>query len=89
MKKLIPTNRFRKDKKKMEKRGADFSKLSKILILLQVDKSLPLSARPHKLTGNWNGFWECHIEPDWLLIYTVDEDAVGLVRTGTHADLFK
>lgn len=89
MKKLIPTNRFRKDKKKMEKRGGDFSKLSKILILLQKNKSLPLSARPHKLTGNWNGFWECHIESDWLLIYTVDEDAVELIRTGTHADLFK
>lgn len=89
MKQLVPTNRFRKDTKKMEKRGVDFRKLKQILVLLQQDKTLPVSARPHKLTGNWNGFWECHIEPDWLLIYSVDEWAVILVRTGAHNDLFQ
>jgi mRNA interferase YafQ len=44
--------------------------------------------RPHRLSGNWNRFWECHIEPDWLLIWDEDETALILVRTGTHADLF-
>lgn len=77
-----------KRREKMQKRGMEIRKLNQILQLLQIDTPLPLSARPHKLVGDWSGFWECHIEPDWLLIYTLEEDAIGLVRTGSHADLF-
>ncbi len=48
----------------------------------------PQICRPHNLSGNWNGYRECHIEPDWLLIYTVEEEAVTFYRTGTHSNLF-
>jgi mRNA interferase YafQ len=50
---------------------------------------LPFSAHPHKLSGEWEGFWECHIQSDWLLIYAVTETHLHLARTGTHADLFE
>ena len=50
----------------------------------------PLEARhrPHRLSGNWSGAWECHLEPDWLLIWTQEADVLVLTRTGTHSDLF-
>lgn len=89
MKKLRATNRFKKDKKRMDKRGGNSSKLRGIILHLQNDTPLPQSARAHKLEGEWKGFWECHIEPDWLLIYDVTEDVVLLAATGTHADLFR
>jgi mRNA interferase YafQ len=47
------------------------------------------ATRPHPLRGEWKGYWECHVAPDWLLIYKVSEDEVALARTGTHADLFQ
>lgn len=74
----------------MKKRGAASSKLSEVLELLAADQPLPERCRPHKLVGEWTGFWECHIEPDWLLVYDLDDpDALTLVATGTHADLFR
>jgi len=89
MRVILPTNAFLKQKKKLFKRGKDFSKMNAIVTLIQKDKPLPLSAYPHKLSGEWKGFWECHIEPDWLLIYDVTDDAVLLVGTGTHEDLLE
>ena len=56
---------------------------------LACDGVLPSLLQPHRLTGDLNGLWECHIEPDWLLIYDVNDDEVLLVRTGTHSDLFE
>jgi mRNA interferase YafQ len=56
--------------------------------LLAETGTLPEGYRPHKLTGEWKGVWECHIEPDWLLIYDVTPTEVLLIRTGTHSDLF-
>jgi len=50
---------------------------------------LPARCRPHILSRNWDGFWECHIEPDWLLIYQTDDETVTLFRTGTHSNLFR
>ena len=56
---------------------------------LREDADLPAACRPHKLSGNYSGYWECHIAPDWLLIYVYpDDDTLGLIRMGTHSDLF-
>lgn len=49
----------------------------------------PQQFKPHTLSGNWRGYWECHIEPDWLLIYRKGEEELTLIRTGSHAQLFK
>ena len=88
MKKIIRTNRFEKDVKKMKKRGKSFANFKEIIITLA--KGLPLAPeyKDHKLSGNYMGTRECHIEPDWLLIYEAGEEELILVRTGTHSDLF-
>lgn len=81
---------FKKDYKRMMKRGAPASKLNAVLTLLMNNEPLPARNRPHLLSGEWKGFWECHIEPDWLLIYDLDNpDVLALYRTGTHSDLFE
>jgi mRNA interferase YafQ len=81
---------FKKDYKRMVKRGVTMRKLDDVLNLLMSDTPLPARNRPHMLSGEWRGFWECHIEPDWLLIYDLDDPAVlALHRTGTHSDLFE
>jgi len=81
---------FKKDYKRMVKRGASLPKLNAVLELLMNDEKLPTRNRPHLLSGEWKGFWECHIEPDWLLIYDLADPAVlALHRTGTHSDLFE
>ena len=73
----------------MLKRGADEKKLAAIIEALATDAPLPPRARPHMLAGDWKGFMECHIAPDWLLIYQLVDDELILIRTGTHADLFR
>ena len=82
------TTRFLKDLKLATKRGRDLDKLEAIDNLLQVQKPLPLKNRDHFLSGNWNEYRECQIQPDWLLLYHTDEQFLFLERTGTHADLF-
>ena len=89
MKRIIPSNRFQRDYKRAIKRGLSIEKLECIVDMLSNEMPLPTRCRPHKLTGNWLGYWECHIEPDWLLIYDFDNETVDLAATGTHADLFK
>ena len=89
MKHLDLSGRFRRDLKRVVKRRWDQSKLDAIITLLRADEPLPLSARPHRLTGDWKGYWECHVGPDWLLIYKNFDEEVRLARTGTHADLFE
>ena len=88
MKTLDQTGSFKRDLKRIAKRRYDLAKLANVLTLLQTDTPLPASNRPHPLKGRWRGFLECHIEPDWLLIYQIDTDRVILIRTGTHSDLF-
>ncbi|MFZ5739917.1 MAG: type II toxin-antitoxin system YafQ family toxin [Pseudomonadota bacterium] len=88
MKELDHTGSFKRDYKRIKKRGYDLSKLSAVIDLLRRDMPLPASNRPHALKGRWRGFLECHIEPDWLLIYQTDAYSVLLARTGTHSDLF-
>jgi mRNA interferase YafQ len=89
MKTLVESTAFRKDWKRAHKRGHDISKLVTIIRKLQLGEALPASNRAHPLKGEWRGYWDCHIEPDWLLIYKVTDDEVRLARTGTHADLFE
>lgn len=84
----MQSGRFKRDVKRMLKRGADMKKLEEILKLLIADDPLPPRCRPHRLSGDYFPFWECHIEPDWLLIYDLSEELLELAATGTHADLF-
>lgn len=90
MLKLVVTNKFKKDLKLMKKRGLNLVKIESILNDLINGKTLELKYHDHALTGNYIGFRECHIEPDWLLIYSISEDKLILtaIRTGSHSDLF-
>lgn len=89
MKGLHLLGSLKKDLKRITKRGWDRSKLDRIVTMLRASEPLPINAYPHKLTGEWLGFWECHIGPNWLLIYDVADKTVLIARTGTHADLFE
>jgi mRNA interferase YafQ len=89
MRRTLPLGAFRKDLKRITKRGWNIGKLNALISLLQSDARLPENAYPHKLSGKYDGLWECHIESDWLLIYDVTEKEVLLARTGRHADLFE
>jgi mRNA interferase YafQ len=89
MKLIIQSNRFKRDYKLAVKRRLNLGKLREIISLLANDKELPARCSPHKLKGEYFGFWECHIEPDWLLIYKFDAALLELAAMGTHADLFK
>lgn len=84
------TRQYLKDLKLARKRGLDESKLNEVILKLILGEELPKKNRDHSLTGNYKGFRECHISPDWLLIYSREETVkiVTLVRTGTHSDLF-
>jgi mRNA interferase YafQ len=73
MKELIVTNNFKKDLQIMAKRGSKMQKLMDIIMLLRLNQNLSNSCRPHKLQGNYKDYWECHISPDWLLIYQFDD----------------
>ena len=80
MRKLKTTKSFERDLKKSKKRGKDLDKLWAIVELLLAGKSLPAKHRPHKLSGDWAPFMECHMEPDWLLIWHISDDKLILVR---------
>jgi mRNA interferase YafQ len=82
------TGQFKRDVKLAEKRGKDMSKLRTVIKLLLSGKSLPRELSDHPLRGEWKPSRDLHIEPDWVLIYRVDGDAVRFERTGTHSDLF-
>lgn len=85
----VVSKAFRRDVKRSERRGKDMSKLRDLLTLLIERKTLPARYKDHSLKGNWNGYRDAHIEPDWLLIYRVVGDELQLARAGTHADLFE
>lgn len=88
MLKLNSSNKFKKDLKLCQKRNYDLSLLQRNIDILRMPAQLNPAQRDHKLTGNHNGERECHISPDWLLIYRINNEELYLVRTGTHADLF-
>lgn len=87
---LKPTSQFKKDLKLMKKRGNDLTLLEEVLSLLADGKPLAEKYRNHTLTGDFVGCSECHIKPDWLLVYEYDEEILYLylLRTGSHSDLF-
>ncbi len=87
---LVYTSRFNKDIKVCKKRNYNFSELKAVIEILETTGNLPQKYHPHTLSGNYSKHWECHIKPDWLLIWLHDEKAkeITLVRTGTHSDLF-
>lgn len=85
----VRSAQFRRDVKRVEKRGKDLGKLKELLILLIQQSELPSKYRDHPLKGDWNGFRDAHIEPDWLLIYRIQGDELQLARTGSHVDLFQ
>lgn len=81
---------FKKDYKRIKKRGYDVTKLAKVVDMLASGQELPAQYKDHSLSGNYEGCRECHITPDWLLVYEVMEDELllYLTRTGSHSDLF-
>ena len=87
---IKPTTRFQKDVKRMQKRGYDMSLLTEVIKVLASGRSLPEKHRDHMLSGKLGGCHECHITPDWLLIYEISgkEIILYLTRTGTHSDWF-
>jgi len=85
---VAQTKQFKKDVNRMRKRGKDLEKVKAVIELLVAGEPLPPKNRDHKLGGNWIGRRDCHIEPDWILIYKLTEDELLLERTGTHSDLF-
>lgn len=87
---LIITTQFKKDLKRIKKRGLNLNSLKFVLNTLQKQEILPLKYKDHALVGNFKGFRECHIEPDWLLIYAISNEKLILTaaRTGSHSDLF-
>ncbi len=84
------TNTFKKDFKKCQKRSFDMNLLKTALDILQIDGELPSKYKPHTLIGNYKNHWECHIKPDWLLIWLQDDNELTLlfINTGSHSDLF-
>lgn len=88
MLKVKSSGQFRKDYKKCVKRGLNIELLKNVVAILAVPEPLQEKNRDHNLTGNYVGYRECHILPDWLLIYRYDGDYLELVRTGTYSDLF-
>ena len=85
----VRSSQFKRDVKRAGKQGKDLGKLKTLLTLLIEQEPLPEQYLDHPLRGNWNMYRDSHMEPDWLLIYRVVGDELRLVRTGSHADLFK
>lgn len=88
---LIKTSRFKAGVKLARKRGLDISLLEEVIEKLRLDQPLEAKHHNHELSGNFKGVWECHIQPDWLLLYLKDNGVLvlTLVDTGTHSDIFK
>jgi mRNA interferase YafQ len=88
MRSIRRDTQFKRDVKRLKKRNKDLEKLKLVIGFLVEGKDLPESARDHRLKGTLKDCRECHIEPDWLLIYRIEGSELCLVRTGSHADLF-
>ena len=85
------TTQFKKDFKLAMKRGLKIELLEKVIATLAMGETLCEKYKDHALTGNWVGHWECHVLPNWLLIYRIEDEVLvlTLIRTGTHSDLFE
>lgn len=89
MREILYGKKFERSIKLAKKRKKDLKKLFKLVEFLQRDELIPARYRNHKLVGDYDGYWELHIEPDWLLVYKKTTDKLYLFDTGTHADLFE
>jgi mRNA interferase YafQ len=89
VKPVIQTSQFKKDIKRLKKRGKDLEKLGDVVRLLAADEPLEEKHRDHALIGRWVDSRDCHIEPDWILIYRNEPELLYLERSGSHSDLFK
>ncbi|MBD5472563.1 MAG: type II toxin-antitoxin system YafQ family toxin [Lachnospiraceae bacterium] len=90
MLKIVPSNQFKRDLKLARKRGCKMEHLRDVVNALANEQKLDEKYRDHRLAGNYNGFRECHVEPDWFLLYRINQDALELFlfRTGTYSVLF-
>jgi mRNA interferase YafQ len=89
MRSAVYTGQFKRDVKRLEKRGKEMEKLRAVIRLLLAGDPLPRELGDHQLKGEWRPSRDLHLEPDWVLIYGIEGDIVRLERTGTHADIFK
>lgn len=89
MRKPSFTRQFEKDLKRMGKRGKELQKIKEVMGLLIAEEQLAERYRDHTLIGNYKGRRECHLEPDWLLIYKLEGEGIIFERTGNHLDLFE
>ncbi len=87
---IVWTGKFKKDYRQAIKRYLDISLLDNIIRALSRGEILPAKNKDHALTGEWAGYRECHVQPDWLLVYCIEDDVLvlTLTRTGTHSDIF-
>jgi len=89
MSKIFQTSQFKRDVKQVRKQGKDLNKLKNVIALLLENPTLPARFKDHALTGKWKDSRDCHLEPDWLLIYRKADQTLFLERTGSHSELFK
>ena len=89
MKSIRRTAQFKRDIKQLQQQRKDLAKLKSVLASLVNEQALPSQYRDHVLVGQYKGTRECHIAPDWLLVYELAESEIILIRTGSHPDLFK
>lgn len=82
------SNKFKRDLRRLERQRKDLDRLWRVVDFLVADDLVPSRYLPHRLTGDMAGLWECHIAPDWLLVWRVDAEEIALVRTGSHDDIF-
>ena len=87
--KIYYTNQFKKDYKRVKKQHKDITKLRTVIDKLAAQKLLDVKYKDHPLTGKWQGYRDCHLEPDWILIYKSAKNVLILERTGSHSELFK
>ncbi|MGH7600068.1 MAG: type II toxin-antitoxin system YafQ family toxin [bacterium] len=87
--KIVYSSQFKKDYKKVKKQNKNLEKLSTVIDKLAAKERLDAKYRDHPLSGSWKGFRDCHLEPDWILIYQTTEEALILARMGLHVELFK
>ena len=85
---ILEVNSFKHDMKRIRRGNYDLSKLRIIVLKLAKQENLEARYSDHALTGNWKGFRDCHITPDWVLIYKIDGGILRLTRTGSHSELF-
>ena len=87
--KILYTSQFKKDYKRIKKQNKDLSKLQTLIEKLAGGERLEAKYKDHGLTGSLSGYRDCHLEPDWLIIYKLNNDNLILLRMGTHSELFK